>query len=290
MGMRLETIYSIFQTNTNIKEYKSDIYNNIGTLFRSYFQSAYGPSGSCEDLTIGGKSVILPYKQMGNLNSTYLFGIDELFIFYIYYLTRHEFSSVLDIGANIGLHSIILSHVGFENITAFEPDPETFNELSNNILINGLQDSVKLVNAAVSDIDGNVKFTRVVGNTMSSHVYGSKIDPYGKLITIDVEARKISSFIAENQLIKLDAESHEFPIINEALSSSKCRPEIILEVGKDTDKDSLFHLLKDSGYVLYAQKNCWGEVLSAGELPSGHQEGTLICSRDILMKKLKSMF
>src|SRR5258708_2926961 len=64
----------------------------------------------------------LPYTKMGAIDSVDLFGLDELIIFSFYRANRARYRRVLDIGANLGLHSIVMARCGFQ-VKAFEPDP-----------------------------------------------------------------------------------------------------------------------------------------------------------------------
>src|SRR5215831_87156 len=50
-------------------------------------------------------NLVFPYHQMGAVDSLNLFDLDELIIFSFYWLNRQRYQRVLDIGANIGLHS-----------------------------------------------------------------------------------------------------------------------------------------------------------------------------------------
>ena len=70
----------------------------------------------------------MPFYSMGAINSTHLFGLDELLIFSFYKHAKKEYKNVADIGANIGLHSIVLALLG-KTVSCFEPDPQTFNQL-----------------------------------------------------------------------------------------------------------------------------------------------------------------
>ena len=108
---------------------------------------------------------------MGNINSTHLFGIDELFLFKFYEKNKTKYKNVCDIGANIGLHSIILDKLGY-NVTSFEPDPRHVLIAKNNFKINGSK--VNLINKAVSNRSGQSVFTRILGNTTGSFLGNKK--------------------------------------------------------------------------------------------------------------------
>jgi len=68
------------------------------------------------------QEVPFTFVDMGAISSVDLFGLDELIIFAFYWSNRNRYRSIVDMGANIGLHSVVLGLMGFE-VRAFEPDP-----------------------------------------------------------------------------------------------------------------------------------------------------------------------
>ncbi|MCX5751948.1 MAG: FkbM family methyltransferase [Candidatus Saganbacteria bacterium] len=157
-------------------------------------------------------NLIFPYHKMGAVDSLNLFDIDELIIFSFYWANRKRYKKVADIGANIGLHSIVLSKCGFE-VRCFEPDPRHFEILSRNLKLNHCN-KVQPFNMAVSSKPGEMEFIRVLGNTTGSHLAGSKKDPYGALDKFAVKVEGFTSIVEWADLIKLDAEGHEKEIIS----------------------------------------------------------------------------
>lgn len=121
-------------------------------------------------------NLAFPYHKMGAVDSLNLFDLDELIIFSFYWVNRSRYKRVVDIGANIGLHSIILSQCGFE-VRAYEPDPQHFEILQRNLTLNGCF-TTQAFNVAVSSKAGVMEFVRVLGNTTGSHLAGSKANPY----------------------------------------------------------------------------------------------------------------
>lgn len=122
-----------------------------------------------------------PYTKMGKIDSLDLFGLDELILFGLYWKNRRRFRRAVDIGANLGLHSLVMARCGWR-VTAYEPDPRHCRLLRRNLKLNGIR-SVRVREAAVSNRGGRAKFVRVVGNTTSSHLAGAKAGAYGKLQT-----------------------------------------------------------------------------------------------------------
>ena len=116
------------------------------------------------------------YREMGAINSLDLFGLDELLLFAFYWANKNNYKNVSDIGANIGLHSILMSKCNW-NVNAYEPDPNTIKCLEENVKSNNLA-NIKVNQMAVSGYSGTAEFTRVLGNTTGSHLSGAKDNPY----------------------------------------------------------------------------------------------------------------
>ena len=74
------------------------------------------------------KKLIFSFFKMGNIDSTNLFDIDELIIFAYYKKRLSKYKNISDIGANIGLHSVMLDMLSSidSTIHSYEPDPVHF--------------------------------------------------------------------------------------------------------------------------------------------------------------------
>jgi FkbM family methyltransferase len=77
---------------------------------------------------------------------------------------------VVDAGANIGIHSIIMaSTVGSEgSVICFEPLPHLANALKRTLHLNGFGDRVRVLQLALSDTSGEATFYRAAHGPMSS--------------------------------------------------------------------------------------------------------------------------
>lgn len=64
----------------------------------------------------------------------------------------------IDIGANIGLTTLPIAAAGNVDCHAIEPERKNFSFLETNLLINGVGGKVTRINAAVSDIEGEITF------------------------------------------------------------------------------------------------------------------------------------
>ena len=98
-----------------------------------------------------------PYHQMGKIDSLHLFGLNtELAILSMYIENRHKWKKVLDIGANLGLHSICMAKMGF-TVRAYEPDPRHYERLVDNLIAN----SIPVLDSLWRQFAGNGDMTRL---------------------------------------------------------------------------------------------------------------------------------
>lgn len=225
-------------------------------------------------------NIKLPYYRMGNIDSLNLFNFDEIVIFSFYDRNRDNYKNVLDIGGNIGLHSIVMGKCGF-NVVTYEPDAEHFQRLIENVSINNLSDSIKLIKAAVSSSKGEARFTRVLGNTTGSHLTGAKDNLYGDLEEIVVQTESITE-ILDNQhfdFIKIDAEGHEYEILSNIPISRYSNFDVMVEVGNEKNAKKIFDYFNNSGINLIAQKIGFRVIENLEQMPCSHRDGSLFISR-----------
>lgn len=228
-----------------------------------------------KDLSPFGE-IYFPYHEMGNVNTTNLFDLDELIIFSFYWQSRFKYKNVADLGANVGLHSILLSKCGF-NVRAYEPDPVHYQLLTENISKNNCT-NVKLYNSAVSNKEGVAEFVRVKGNTMSSHIKGSKPNPYGELEYFNVELQNFNEIIGWADFIKMDVEGHETELILSTSAKDWDKTDAIVEVSNEINAKILFDFLKEDKIRMFSQKECWNEVTQFDHMPVSYKEGSLFIS------------
>jgi FkbM family methyltransferase len=186
----------------------------------------------------------------------------------------------VDVGANIGAFSVLAAGVAQANVLAFEPSPGTFDSLTTNIRLNGFQDSVRLVQAAVGRTAGFVSLTRGRGteNFVPSASQGTDCDKVA-LTTLDTELgeRPVS-------LLKVDVEGYETEVFAGAKQtlSSKQLQAIIVErndagVRYGFDEDALHQGIRELGFV-----SCSYDPLNRNLSPIGIQaRGNIIYVRDL---------
>lgn len=217
--------------------------------------------------------IYFPYHKMGAIDTLDLFGIDELIIFSFYWANRNRYRKVLDLGANLGLHSIILSKCGYD-VESYEPDPRHFEILKRNLELNKAS-HVRAIQAAVSVQEGTAEFVRVLGNTTGSHLAGAKSNPYGDLERFSVKLVRFADFFDRVDFIKMDVEGHEKEILLSTTSASWKKVDCMAEVGTPENAAAIFKHMQAIGVPLFAQKINWARVTKLEDMPTSHREGSL---------------
>jgi len=213
----------------------------------------------------------------GGISSVDLFGPDEMILFAFYWMNRSRYRTVVDLGANLGLHSVVLAKMGF-TVHSFEPDPVHVQHLERHIRANGVEGTVEIHEAAVSTKSGDVEFLRVQGNTTGSHILGTKPNPYGGLDRFTVSGVSIHEAIDAADLVKMDVEGSEAALICELAPSTFATREILCEVGSAASAESIWGHFFGTQVHLFSQKHGWAKARSADDLPAHHSEGSLFVS------------
>ena len=233
---------------------------------------------SAEKVSLGSfGDVVFPFSRMGAISTLDLFGLDELIIFSFYWVNRGRYRNVADIGANLGLHSILMGKCGW-NVKTYEPDPAHTKLLRRNLDLNGSA-SVELIEAAVSDAPGVLEFVRVLGNTTSSHLAGAKNDAYGPLERFPVRVESIADIMPTVDFIKMDAEGQEKIIILGTSAEHWDNTDMMVEVGSEDNAAAIFEHLRKIGVHAFAQKIGWSLVESFDDMPTHYKNGSLFITR-----------
>lgn len=248
------------------------LYQLIKGLVRPAAEAEYSdPAGAPREFWKFGQ-LSLPYTKMGAIDSCDLFGLDELIIFAFYHANRDRYKRAVDIGGNLGLHSLVLSRCGIA-VDTFEPDPWHFELLSKNVDRNQAT-NVTPHQAAVSVEEGTAEFVRVLGNTTGSHLAGAK-DSYGEKETFSVRTAAIAPLLAAADFAKIDAEGHEKNLLLAATPEIMASTDIMVEVGSYENAQAIFAHFQKMKINLFAQKIGWQAARSDLDLPTSHREGSL---------------
>lgn len=216
------------------------------------------------------RGLSIPFTQMGRVTSDNLFDPNEQIIFDFYEANKTRYRKAVDIGANIGVHSILMARLGWV-VWAFEPDPVHFAHLTKNIEAHDVL--VNAVEAAVSDRAGRAPFVRVLNNTTGSHLQGAK-DSYGPRDTIDVSMVNCRALFDWADFAKIDCEGHEDVLMNATTSATWRQLDALLEVGNEQNASAIYNHLIDV-VPMWAQKIGWARVGRLSDMPTHHREGSL---------------
>lgn len=132
--------------------------------------------------------------------------------------------TAFDIGANVGIWTVLLaSHPKVSKVVSFEPSPSNLSFLRHNISINGVEDKVEIVEAAVSDAPGTAFFNNEgSGATM-------RLSDSGKFSVSTVTLDDIGNNL-QIGLIKIDVEGFEPAVLDGAWQTiERCLPHLYIE-------------------------------------------------------------
>jgi FkbM family methyltransferase len=118
--------------------------------------------------------------------------------------------SFLDIGANIGSFTLIASEQEKAKVHAFEPHPDTFRQLRNNVELNR-RANVDLFNIALGQSEGRIFLTDEPGSA-TNH-----IEPHENERTVAVPCNRVDTVCAQHglhpQYVKIDVEGFEYDVL-----------------------------------------------------------------------------
>ena len=135
-------------------------------------------------------------------------------------LPRDADLTLLDIGGNIGMFAVFaLARWPRSKVISFEPDPQNIVVLKQCIVDNAIADRWASIEAVASTSNGTLAFPSVGGGTSPRRIRrpsrGSKL--------IEVAAIDIFDWFGQADLMKMDIEGGEWPILMDNRSARRCR-------------------------------------------------------------------
>ena len=211
----------------------------------------------------------------------------------------------VDVGANVGMHSLLASHrVGANGrVVAIEPNPTTFRALQLHAMLNNV-DNITLLNLGVSDHEGK---TDLIGDPSHSGGY-SAVDHGHGMDRIEIQLERLDRIIRAEDLnrprvlVKIDVEGYECDVLSgmkrildrrNVVVSLEVTPAWIERAGRTVDE--LLALLTDAGYRILSpmrRRSALREtsyVLTDGSLPRTEQ-GDVVLVSDQSDKFLGSLY
>ncbi len=165
-------------------------------------------------------------------------------------------STIFDIGANIGTHSVPMALKASNGVVfSFEPAKKTYQFLLKNIY--NLK-NIYPVLLAVSEKSGKATFHNASDNAYSGlNITGKKpIVDTENVLTISTDDFVHLQNINKLDFIKIDVEGHEQSVINGAMKTlANLRPKILIEICEDEKNgvkpQTLIQQIIDAGYKPY---------------------------------------
>ncbi|MEX1014866.1 MAG: FkbM family methyltransferase [Candidatus Paceibacterota bacterium] len=164
----------------------------------------------------------------------------------------------VDIGANIGFFTLLaLNNKGFQKALAFEPTPDTFKRLQQNVATNNLEGRARLFNKAIGKERAQLKLQQNEFHTGGNTVIEESEDE--NLISVDVAPfpdllDETDVKIANIGFIKIDVEGFELNVLQgmkDILKELVLDTLIFVEIReKDNNKKEVQNLLKDNKFKL----------------------------------------
>jgi FkbM family methyltransferase len=132
----------------------------------------------------------------------------------------HKFGMAIDIGANVGLWTRVMSRC-FRLVTCFEPNPECHEAFEQNMKDIGAT-NVQLQPVALGEVEGTVHLNNNLRSTGFSHIDTSGLE-------VQVHTLDSYDFYAVD-FIKIDVEGYEYNVVRGAEQTiRKFKPVMILE-------------------------------------------------------------
>ena len=174
---------------------------------------------------------------------------------------------VIDVGANVGFYTKRLAELVAPDgrVLAFEPVPETFVLLANNLASCSIS-NVTLFNAAVSEAPGVARMSiPQFDDTGLKNYYQARLSGEGKgdltALSVSVDSLRIPKAI---RLVKIDAEGHELSVLKGMRDTlTRDRPVLIVEAPSQEVRAMLASLgygstrIAESPNVVFHQGDLW---------------------------------
>lgn len=196
-----------------------------------------------------GFRVIVKKGQAGMTGNLYsgLLEFEEM-MFVIQFLRSEDI--FFDIGANVGIYSLLAGKVKKARVYSFEPVPSTFYFLKMNIAANSLEDSVTCYNKGVGDQPATLKFAADM-DSMNKVIDGAY---HGEVI--EAEVVQPDHFFEHNtgdgySMFKIDTEGYELNVLKGA-DAMLNDPRLMVILVEMNDAKKIHELLSAKGFTACA--------------------------------------
>lgn len=164
----------------------------------------------------------------------------------------------IDVGGNIGYVTLLMARLVGPNghIVSFEPVPEIFQILEENVRLNCFKNTI-LERSAVGEGETTISLISPIGETFSTtaSVVGYAVSGESKSIT--VPSTSLDNYVSRTGLrptvVKIDVEGAELPVLRGARKILRqIRPILLVEIHDlgNEHKEKVLALLAECGYTM----------------------------------------
>lgn len=166
---------------------------------------------------------------------------------------------IIDIGANLGLASVILiKHFSERKIYSIEPNFSTFQALIDNIKLNNCN-NIYAEQCAVGNYDGEILFNAEPTVRVTNSITTTSSQHTVKVPSVKLDTYAQSQFIKDIAFLKIDVEGYETLVLQGAqrLLSNQHIKQIYYEVNPEVTMQAGFapesptQMLRQNGYESY---------------------------------------
>jgi len=142
----------------------------------------------------------------------------------------------LDLGAYIGSFSVLALSLG-ANVTAFEPDPESFKMVTENVLMNALPKQGRTFEPYEAGVWTEPKEFTMSRNSQNGNLWrNSIIKKWNKGEEVNVKCEDYKKFLQDDICVKMDIEGAEMAILEDLPEDAKIK-KMVVEWSFDIDND-----------------------------------------------------
>jgi FkbM family methyltransferase len=241
--------------------------------------------------TVSGETVILPSADLGFSKAFWSDRAAQLLHLERYLALRKDAGRGLtdvfvDVGANIGTHTIRALRSGqFEKAVVIEPDQRLLPILRANLVINGLESRVTVVECAAGATETEVSFwrsginwgdNRLISSEPESHEVGEWTEVVVPVRTVDAIIRDVGLEATEVGVLWIDVQGQEVNVLAGASEAIHGGCDVVAEFWPSVlDDNGLSSATLDA---LTAITPTWtnlkdGQQVSRSQLEAIYQEG-----------------
>jgi FkbM family methyltransferase len=165
---------------------------------------------------------------------------------------------VVDGGAFIGNHTLFYANICEARVVAFEPNPESFNVLKANIVLNGVDDRVTAYQLGLGGESGRARLLAAV-DANNQGMSSLQLARSGEVEVVRLDDVELPGPL---RLLKVDVEGMEVSVLRGAAQTiQRDRPLLYVECASPISFGRVVHLMSGWGYAATAQFNATATVL-----------------------------